>query len=208
MGFEWAYRHSTPPWDIGRAQPAVVELAESGAFSGRVIDLGCGTGENALYLAGRGLDVVGLDAAPTAIQLAQAKAATRGVPASFVVGDALDPGSLDGRLGGRFDAVLDCGLFHTFADDERGLYARSLATLLRPGGRTFMLCFSDEEPGTAGPRRISQAEINATFADGWRVESIAPRRFATVGFQIREPRAWLATVVRSDPAGNASAPTL
>jgi SAM-dependent methyltransferase len=204
MGFEWAYRHSRPPWDIGRAQPAVVELAESGAFAGRVIDLGCGTGENALYLAGRGLDVVGLDAAPTAIQLARAKAANRGIAAGFVVGDALDPGSLDGRLGGRFDAVLDCGLFHTFADDERGVYVRGLATLLRPGGRYFMLCFSDEEPGTAGPRRISQAEIRATFAVGWQVESIAPRRFATAGFEIREPRAWLATVVRADPVDEPS----
>jgi cyclopropane fatty-acyl-phospholipid synthase-like methyltransferase len=201
MGFEWAYRHSTPPWDIGRAQPAVVALADSGEIAGRVIDLGCGTGENALHLAGRGLTVVGLDAAATAIDRARAKAAARGLAAEFVLGDALDLARLDGQLGGPFDAVVDCGLFHVFADGERPLYERSLAALLPPGGRYFMLCFSDEQPGTAGPRRISRAEIRATFAAGWRVDSIEPRRFATVGFQIEAPKAWLARITRlPDPA--------
>jgi SAM-dependent methyltransferase len=203
MGFEWAYRHSAAPWDIGRAQPAVVALAEAGAIDGRVVDLGCGTGENALYLASRGLAVVGLDAAPTAIERARAKASARGISATFVVGDALDLGSLDGRLGDRFDSVLDCGLFHTFADDERLVYARGLATLLRPGGRYFMLCFSDLEPGREGPRRVSRAEIETTFSRGWRVESIEPRRFATVGFATPEPRAWLATVLLLDSGGTA-----
>jgi len=199
MGFEWAYRHSTPPWDIGRAQPSLVGLADAGALAGRVVDLGCGTGENALFLASRGIDVVGVDAAPTAIERARAKAASRGLAATFLVGDALDLASLDGQLGGAFDAVIDCGLFHTFANEERPVYARGLAAVLRPGGRYFMLCFSDEEPGTAGPRRVSRDEIQETFTAGWTVESIEPRRFATIGFATPEPRAWLATIRRSAP---------
>jgi SAM-dependent methyltransferase len=207
VGFEWAYLHSAPPWDIGRAQPAVVALADAGELSGRIADLGCGTGENALFLASRGFEVVGLDAAPTAIERARAKAADRGLVATFVVGDALDLALLDPRGGEGFDAVLDCGLFHTFGDAERKRYVRGLARLLRPGGRMFLLCFSDEEPGTAGPRRVTRAEIATAFAGGWSVEKIEPRRFATVGFSVDEPRAWLATIVRSEPVEEPGLPT-
>jgi ubiquinone/menaquinone biosynthesis C-methylase UbiE len=89
MGFEWAYRNGVPPWDIGRPQPAIVRLAEQGLIAGDVIDLGCGTGENALYLASRGLAIVGVDAAPTAITQAQEKARLRGSSATFIVADAL-----------------------------------------------------------------------------------------------------------------------
>ena len=85
MGFDWAYRNGTPAWDIGRAQPVVERLAEEGAFTGSLIDLGCGTGENALYLAARGLKVTGVDAAPTAIARAREKAAARGLTATFLV---------------------------------------------------------------------------------------------------------------------------
>lgn len=79
MGFEWSYQSGTPPWDIGRPQPAIVRLAERGAINGAVLDVGCGTGENALYLAGLGLEVTGVDAAPTAIASAREKAAARGI---------------------------------------------------------------------------------------------------------------------------------
>jgi SAM-dependent methyltransferase len=89
MGFEWAYRNGAPLWDIGRPQPAIVRLAEQGTIAGDVIDVGCGTGENALYLTSRGLGVVGVDAAPTAIEQTQAKARLQGSGATFVAADAL-----------------------------------------------------------------------------------------------------------------------
>ena len=66
IGFEGAYGFGDPPWDIGRAQPAIVRLAAEGLIAGDVIDVGFGTGENAIHLASRGLAVVGVDAAPTA----------------------------------------------------------------------------------------------------------------------------------------------
>jgi SAM-dependent methyltransferase len=97
MGFEWAYRSGTPPWDIGRAQPAIVRLAEARIIAGEVVDVGCGTGENALYLASRGLAVVGVDAAPTAIAQAREKARARQSSAAFLVADAF---ALEG-LGAR-----------------------------------------------------------------------------------------------------------
>jgi len=115
MGFEWAYRNGAPPWDIGQPQPAIVRLAEQGLIVGDVVDLGCGTGENALHLASRSLGVVGVDAAPTAIAQAQEKAGRRGSTATFLVADAL---KLE-TLGRTFNVAIDCGLFHTFSDAAR-----------------------------------------------------------------------------------------
>ena len=174
MGFEWAYRNGVPPWDIGRPQPAIVRLAEQGLIAGDVIDVGCGTGENALYLASRGLGVVGVDAAPTAIEQAQAKARLQGSGATFVAADAL---GLEG-LGRMFDVAVDCGLFHTFSDADRIRFERSLHRALRADGRYVLLCFNEHQPGELGPRRVTQAEIRATFATGWTVDSIVAERFA------------------------------
>jgi SAM-dependent methyltransferase len=191
MGFESAYRNGPPPWDIGRPQPALVRLAEDGLITGEVLDVGCGTGENALYLASLGLTVTGVDAAPTAIAQAEAKAAARAGSARFLVADALELET----LGHPFDTVIDCGLFHTFTDDDRERFARSLHRAVRPGGRYVLLCFSDQQAGDLGPRRVSQSEIRATFAAGWRIESIVAERFLA-----RLPgagaSAWLALLAR------------
>lgn len=196
MGFDWAYRSGSPAWDIGRPQPAFVALAEQGMISGSVIDAGCGTGENALYLASLGLPVIGVDAAPTAIERANEKAVARGLDATFMVADALDLGTLRRA----FDVAIDSGLFHVFPDEERRRYVRSLGAVLRPGGRCFLLCFSDRQPGVMGPRRVSQQEIRDAFTGtgGWRVDSIVETHFATHDPDrgIRAPRAWLAALTR------------
>jgi cyclopropane fatty-acyl-phospholipid synthase-like methyltransferase len=171
--FDEAYR-GTPPWDIGRPQPAFVALAEDGAITGSVLDAGCGTGENALYFASLGHETWGIDGSPTAINRARQKAQERGLSVEFRVHDAL---ALEG-LGRTFDSVIDSGLFHVFGDEDRARYVQSLARVLGPGGRYFMLCFSDRQPGSFGPRRVSQEEIRAVFADGWRVDEIAEATFA------------------------------
>ena len=191
MGFEWAYRNGVPPWDIGRAQPAIVRLAEQGLIAGDVIDLGCGTGENALYLASCGLAAVGVDAAPTAITRAQEKARLRGSSATFVVADAL---GLKG-FGRTFDVVIDCGLFHTFSDADRVRFERSLHRTLRAGGHHVLLCFNEHQPGEVGPRRVTQAEIRATFATGWTVDSIVAEQFAA-SLPGGGAHAWLALLTR------------
>lgn len=181
-----------PPWDIGRPQREVLRLAERGAFRTPVIDAGCGTGENALALAGSGLAVLGIDASPRAIGKAMNKARDRAlVGAEFLVADVF---ALEG-LGRRFASALDCGLFHVFDDHERPVYAASVHAALEPGGELHLLCFSDRESPGWGPRRVNEAELRATFAAGWEVREIVPAAFET-NLETGEVQAWLATFVR------------
>ena len=182
-----------PPWDIGRPQPAFAALAEAGAIRGRVLDASCGTGEHVLMCAALGLDVTGVDLSASALRAAQAKARDRGLTARFLRQDARHLA----HLGERFGTVLDCGLFHVFTDADRRLYTDSLRAALEPGGRHFMLCFSNRQPGQWGPvRKITREEITATFAGGWRVDSVQP---ATIDITTDPAgiRAWLAVLTRT-----------
>lgn len=181
-------------WDIGRPQPAFVRLTEKGQLSGRLLDSGCGTGEQALLAAAHGADAMGIDVSFHAIERARGKAAGRGLTARFEVADAL---RLDG-LGLTFDTIIDSGLFHVFDDEDRVRYVASLASVLREGGYCHLLCFSDRQPGTFGPRRIRQDELLAAFSDGWRIASIGAARFdlneSWVGISFAQ--AWLAAIQR------------
>jgi cyclopropane fatty-acyl-phospholipid synthase-like methyltransferase len=196
--FESAYE-GQPPWDIPGPQPPLARLEAAGMIRGAVLDAGCGTGENALYLASRGHEVWGLDFIPVAIERAKAKAKERGLNVHFQVGNAL---KLD-QLGRTFDTVIDCGLFHTFTDEERPLYVSGLATVVGPGGSVLILCFSDQEPPGQGPRRVTQEVIRDAFRHGWEVIEIEEARFETSDhpeartFSPGGPKAWLATITRT-----------
>jgi SAM-dependent methyltransferase len=168
--FEQLYA-GQPRWDIGRPQKAFLDVADR--IIGSVLDSGCGTGENALFFASRGQKVTGIDFLAEPVELAKQKVAERGVNATFLIMDAL---SLK-ELPEVFDNVIDSGLFHVFSDEDRKHYVEGLASVLKPGGRFFLLCFSDAEPGDQGPRRVSHTEIENTFAEGWLVESIEPSRY-------------------------------
>jgi len=170
--FDSAYR-GTPPWDIGRPQKEFVELVRRGEITGSVLDIGCGTGDHALFFAGEGHDVWGVDATPLAIQKAKEKAEIRGLPVHFLVLDALDLF----RLNRKFDTATDSGLFHTLSDEDRPVFVDNLAAILSPAGKYFMLCFSDQEPPGYGPRRITEREIRDSFRDGWSVNYIRPAIF-------------------------------
>lgn len=185
----------TPPWEIERAQPAFVELANRGGISGSVLDLGCGTGDLVMEMAERGHEAWGVDFVPRAISLAKTKAKLRGMEgeATFLVGDALEVEA----LGRTFDTVLDCGLFHTFSDPERELYEQQLKAVTRPGSRLHIMAMSDwEDDSWGGPRRVTQAELIDTFRDGWRLDDIIEVRFLVrPPFSIKG-HAWLASFVR------------
>lgn len=159
---------SRPPWDINRPQPAFVALSAAGDIQGRVLDVGCGTGEHTLMASGLGLHATGVDLAAKALQTARQKARDRGLTARFLLHDARRLAD----LGESFDTVLDCGLFHVFAGEDRDAFVAGLRAVVEPGGRYFMLGFSDWQPGDTGPHRLTRSEILAAFADGWRVDAL------------------------------------
>jgi len=193
--FDTAYHQGPPPWDIGKPQPVFVDLEREGLIRGRVLDAGCGTGENALFAARAGHETWGVDFAEEAIRQAKRKAKEQGVKVHFEVADALELEDLERT----FDTILDSGLFHSFDDEERQAFTRSLAAALRPGGLYLMLCFNEHATGPGGPRRVTQAEIRAVFREeeGWTVREIRPAFFAT-RFDPPWDRtpAWLAVIER------------
>lgn len=191
--FDNAYM-GTPTWDIGRPQGAIVRLATAGSIAGPVLDVGCGTGENSLYLAALGHDVVGIDLARAAIDKARAKARQRaaGGSADFLVWDALCVAG----LGRGFQTAVDVGLFHCLQPDQRAKYAASLHDALNPGGRAFLLCWSARNPLGYGPERIRKSDIRASFRSGWSVEAIEEETLESL-LPSRVVHAWLARIRRT-----------
>lgn len=199
FGGSWddAYIHNKAPWDIGRPQPAIQHLADTGAFVEPVLDSGCGSGEHALLAASMGLRVQGVDISSAAIERARAKARQRGLEVEFIVGSVLELDQID-RLQRPFRTVIDMGCFHTFSNADRPIYAASLASVVEPGGVLHLLCFSEHTPGDEGPRRVTQGELRQTFSLGWEVESIEPDVIAVSNLWSGvQPSAWLARITRS-----------
>lgn len=191
----------TPPWVIGEPQPAVIELERAGLISGRVLDVGCGTGEHTILLANAGYDVVGVDGAPTAVEHARRNAAARGVEARFEVADALALGDDP-----TFDTIVDSALFHIFDDADRVTYVASLHTATHAGAVVHVLALSDEGRGL-GPE-VSESTIREAFGEGWEIEALTRTNYrgvvtaihaetlgATPGTVVDEP-AWLTRVRR------------
>jgi cyclopropane fatty-acyl-phospholipid synthase-like methyltransferase len=185
------------PWDIGKPQKPFIDRADQ--ITGSILDAGCGTGDTALFLAGKGRQVTGIDFLEVPIERAKRKAAERGVAVTFLVKDAMTLKDWSER----FDNVIDSGLFHVFSDEHRKKYVEGLAAVLKPGGRVFLLCFGDEEPGDQGPRRVSKKELHEAFAEGWSIESIEPIQIEVrpdlkeMSFSPGGPKAWFAVVRRA-----------
>jgi cyclopropane fatty-acyl-phospholipid synthase-like methyltransferase len=162
--FSEAYA-GVPPWEIGKPQRPFVAAADQ--VTSPVLDAGCGTGNASVFFAARGHQVTGIDFVEEAIRQARTKAAERGLAVEFLIKDAMTLNTWDRR----FRSVIDSGLFHTFVGEERRRYVKGLAHVTVPGGRLFLLSFTDEERDR-GPAGASRQGIDDAFADDWIVESV------------------------------------
>jgi len=153
-----SYASGQPPWDTGQPEPLLVEFVTSSVITpGPTLEVGAGTGTNAIWMAERGFDVLGVDVAPLAIERARAKMEGRALPCSFAALDFLAAPP----PGGPFNFVFDRGCFHVFDEpDERQRFAARVAAALAPGGLWLSLIGSTEgPPREVGPPRRSAVEV-------------------------------------------------
>jgi cyclopropane fatty-acyl-phospholipid synthase-like methyltransferase len=196
MFFEASYRFGFAEWAIGRPQPDLVRAVESGALAAcpRVCDVGCGTGDTAIFLAERGHEVVAVDRVRRAITLARARAEALQLAgnATFMAADVF---SLPELEIGRFDAIVDSGLLHQFTAPQAKAYVALLRGMLRPSGVALVHAFRDHGPArSAGPRRLSESDLLDAFGEGWRCQAIEPAQFHATS--ARTYPAWLARFER------------
>lgn len=166
------------PWDTGTPKRALVDRVAAGEVTGPVVDVGCGTGTEALYLADEGYEVVGVDFSGEAIDRARERAADRSLDGdvTFRVADAL---ALSETALGPFETAVDCGMLHTLADADRPAYTAELASVLSTGGRALFVEFGADAPTDWGPNPLSAAAVRRSFGDRWRVESVESGTFET-----------------------------
>lgn len=181
------------PWEIGEPQPEIVNIERAGGFRGSVLDVGCGFGENAMYLARKGHAVHAIDFVSAVIERARDhyRVESGRLRIVFEVADALELG----RLGRTFDCVLDSGMFHLLSDQQRLAYERSLRSATASGSVVHMLCFSEDETRTGGPRRIRLDDVSAAFGASWEIRSARAAEYRAKAFE-SPARAWAIELVR------------
>jgi SAM-dependent methyltransferase len=179
--FDAAYRGETvrlglgarPPWSLGEPQPELAALIEQGKFHDEVLDVGCGEAAVSLYLAERGYTTVGLDISPTAIELARAEAARRGLGnASFEVADISSFSGYDGRFG----TIVDSTLFHSIPVELREGYQQCIVRAAAPGASYFVLVFDRAGMPDSPPFAVTADELHEVVSKYWVIEDITPAR--------------------------------
>jgi len=191
MNFAETNENDKPILDIGEAQPEFVRIEQEGKIVGKVLDVGCRTGDNALYLAQRHYEVVGIDISPSVIEKAMKKAAKSELNVEFLIYDALNLK----QLNSSFDTVIDSGVFHIFSDLERRIFVDGLACVIPPGGRFHMLVFSDQEMRSQGIRKVTRKEIETVFtAPRWKIANIDEACYENI--PVGCSMAWIATIER------------
>lgn len=189
--FQRIYLDESPIWEIDRPQKAVMDLLDNGEFKGKVVDLGCGTAENAIILSKQGFEVVGIDVSSKAIEIAKLKADANKAELKLICADLLEYDFQNVQ----FDTILDSGVFHGFSDTARNKYRKVLERIVSPEGRCHIIAWNEFEPGVDGPRRITRHEIKEIFAKGWTDISIRQTIYETTAHS-DGASAWIASMTK------------
>jgi SAM-dependent methyltransferase len=179
--FDAAYRGQTerlgvgarPSWSLGEPQPDLVALIDENKFHGDVLDVGCGEAAVSMHLAERGYTTVGLDLSATAIELARAEAARRGLRnASFEVADVSSFTGYDGRFG----TIVDSTLFHSIPVESREGYQQSIVRAAAPGASYFVLVFDKAGMPDSPPHAVTADELREVVSKYWVIDAVTSAR--------------------------------
>ncbi|ORX08405.1 class I SAM-dependent methyltransferase [Mycolicibacillus trivialis] len=193
-----------PPWSIGEPQPEIAALIEQGKVRGTVLDAGCGEAAVSLALAERGHDTVGLDNSPTAIELATAEAARRGLAnATFAVADIADFDTWPAGSENRFDTIIDSTLFHSMPVELREGYQRSIVAAAKPGASYFVLVFDRAGMPDSPANPVTEEELREVVGAHWVIDSVRPARIHA-NFPDQMPEQFPVLDLRDEPGGRKS----
>ena len=188
------HNNRRPGWDVGRPSTYLVEAVKEGTLRpGRAIVFGCGTGTNAIYLAGKGFDVTGVDVAPTALARAEQKARKAGVKVRWILADVLTLPKLE-----PFDLVFDRGCYHHVRRYNAAGYVDAVRRLAHPGSRLLLLAGNANEKSRRGPPRVKEEEIRNDFSALFEFEWMREVRFNSVNPDAKGPLAWSVLLRRKD----------
>ena len=149
------------PWNSESPPDALVTLVMSGKIRPcKTVDLGCGAGNYALYLAGRGFEVTGIDSSPTAIQIAQANARKQGAACRFIVANLL--GDMH-EVTDTFDFAYDWEVLHHIFPEDRETYVKNVRKILNPGATYLSVCFSETDPQFGGKGKFRKTPVGTTL---------------------------------------------
>jgi len=182
-----AYRRDRKPgWDTGRPSVHLKKVVEDGTIRPcRAVVLGCGTGTNAIYLAGKGFDVTGVDIAPTALTLAEGKAQKAGVKVKWVVADVLALPKSE-----PFEFIFDRGCYHGVRRGNAAGYVATAGQLTRPGSRILILAGNANEARHYGPPRVKQQDICGDFSEAFDIVWLQETKFDLGAPDGNGPLAW------------------
>jgi len=189
-----AYRNKeSPVWDPGKPATDLVKAVESGVLKPcRAVDLGCGNGTNAIYLAGKGFEVTGIDLAPTALAIAQKRAQEAGVEVRWLLADVLAPPKLE-----PFELIFDRACYHGVRKQNAAAYVAAVRRLSKPGTRVLILAGSAKEPPPHyGPPRVKEEEIRADFAEDFEIEDLHETHFEIANPKEKGALAWFVLLRR------------